>query len=63
MFHSGMILLFNTRSGEDLRKEAELLAELHPGCLADLVDDILIPGISPPRSAALKQGVTGHQQQ
>ena len=46
MFHGGMTLLFDTRSEEDVRKEAELLAKACPGCLHELVDDI-IPGVSP----------------
>ena len=46
MFPGGMTLVFDTRSEEDIKREAELLAELHPGCLAELEDDI-IPGVSP----------------
>ena len=46
MFHGGMILLFDTRAEEDIRKEAELLAKACPGCFHELEDDI-IPGVSP----------------
>ena len=46
VFHGGMTLLFDARSEEDLRKEAELLAAAHPGFFDELVDDI-VPGVSP----------------
>ena len=46
MFHGGMTLLFDNRSEEDIRKEAELLAKACPGCFDELEDDI-IAGVSP----------------
>ena len=49
MFPGGMTLIFDARSDDSIQSDAARLAELRPGSLAELEDDIIL-GVSPRRS-------------